>query len=63
MAHRKFAPLLPHEERIDIHDSNGMRMWVKAFGISREKLEAAVLVAGTDALKVRLHLSRETDSQ
>jgi hypothetical protein len=47
-------------DRINIHDSNEMRVWIKAFGISREELEAAVLAAGTDALKVRLYLSKQT---
>jgi Protein of unknown function (DUF3606) len=45
-------------DRIDIHDLTEMRIWVKAFGISEEKLVAAVAVAGTDAAKVRLHLSK-----
>jgi len=47
-------------DKINIHDSNDMRVWIKAFGISREKLEAAVLAAGTDAVKVRLYLSKQT---
>jgi hypothetical protein len=47
-------------DKINIHDSNEMRVWIKAFGISREKLEAAVLAAGTDAVKVRLYLSKQT---
>jgi hypothetical protein len=45
-------------DRINIHDSNEMRVWIKAFGISKEELEAAVLAVGTDAVKVRLHLSK-----
>jgi len=47
-------------DKINIHDSNEMRVWIKAFGISREELEAAVLAAGTDAVKVRLYLSKQT---
>ena len=61
MANNKF----PHgaaadNDRINIHDSNEMRVWIKAFGISREKLEAAVQAAGTDAVKVRVYLSKQT---
>jgi hypothetical protein len=47
-------------DKINVHDSDEMRVWIKAFGISREKLEAAVLAAGTDAVKVRLYLSKQT---
>lgn len=47
-------------DKINVHDSNEMRVWIKAFGISREELEAAVQAAGTDAVKVRLYLSKQT---
>ena len=61
MANNKFPKkAVADNDRINIHDSNEMRVWIKAFGISREELEAAVLAAGTDALKVRLHLSKQT---
>jgi hypothetical protein len=50
----------PDNDKINIDDPNEMRVWIKAFGISREKLEAAVLAAGTDAVKVRLYLSKQT---
>jgi hypothetical protein len=61
MANNKFPKKAAADnDRINIHDSNEMRVWIKAFGISREELEAAVLAAGTDALKVRLHLSKQT---
>ena len=61
MANNKFPPVAaPGNDQINIHDDGEMRVWIKAFGISREKLEAAVLIAGTDALKVRLHLSKQT---
>ena len=61
MANSKFPRAAPPDnDKINIHDSNEMRVWIKAFGISREKLEAAVLAAGTDAVKVRLYLSKET---
>ena len=60
MANNKFPPVAaPDNDRINIHDSGEMRVWIKAFGISKEKLEAAVLAAGTDAVKVRLHLSKQ----
>jgi hypothetical protein len=61
VANNKFPPVVaPDNDQINIHDSGEMRVWIKAFGISREKLEAAVLAAGTDAVKVRLHLSKQT---
>ena len=60
MANNKFPQgAIADNDRINIHDSNEMRVWIKAFGISKEKLEEAVLVAGTDAVKVRLHLSKQ----
>jgi Protein of unknown function (DUF3606) len=54
----KEAP--PVNDQINIHDPGEMRVWIRAFGISKEQLEAAVLAAGTDAVKVRLHLSKQT---
>jgi hypothetical protein len=45
--------------QINLNDPNEMRMWIKVFGVSKEQLEAAVLSAGPDALKVRLQLSRQ----
>jgi Protein of unknown function (DUF3606) len=61
VANNKFPrAVAPDNDRINIHDAGEMRVWIKAFGISREKLEAAVLAAGTDAVKVRLHLSKQT---
>ena len=61
MANNKFPRgVTADNDKINIHDSNDMRVWIKAFGISREKLEAAVLAAGTDAVKVRLYLSKQT---
>ena len=60
MVSNKFPPVAaPGNDHINIHDPGEMRVWIKAFGISREKLEAAVLAAGTDAVKVRLHLSKQ----
>jgi Protein of unknown function (DUF3606) len=61
VANKKFPQKAPADnDRINIHDPNEMRVWIKAFGISKEELEAAVLAAGTDALKVRLYLSKQT---
>ena len=61
MANNKFPQgVTADNDKINIHDSNEMRVWIKAFGISREELEAAVLAAGTDAVKVRLYLSKQT---
>jgi hypothetical protein len=61
VASKKLPPVAARDnDQINIHDSGEMRVWVKAFGISRERLEAAVLAAGTDALKVRLYLSKQT---
>ena len=61
MANNKFPQgATADNDKINIHDSNEMRVWIKAFGISREKLEEAVLAAGTDAVKVRLYLSKQT---
>jgi hypothetical protein len=60
MANNKFPrEAVPDNDQINIHDPGEMRVWIKAFGISKEKLEEAVLVAGTDAVKVRLHLSKQ----
>ena len=50
--------MMSDNDRINVHDANEMRVWIKAFGISKEELEAAVLAVGTDAVKVRLHLSK-----
>ena len=61
MANNKFPQAaITDNDKINVHDENEMRVWIKAFGISREKLEAAVLAAGTDAVKVRLYLSKQT---
>jgi hypothetical protein len=61
MANNKFPPgTTADNDKINVQDPNEMRVWIKAFGISREKLEAAVLAAGTDAVKVRLYLSKQT---
>ena len=61
MANNKFPrEAVPDNDQINIHDPGEMRVWIKAFGISKEKLEEAVLLAGTDAVKVRLHLSKQT---
>jgi hypothetical protein len=61
VANHKFTPKpAASGDHINLQDENEMRMWIKAFGIPREKLEAAVLAAGTDALKVRLYLARQT---
>ena len=61
MANNKFPQgAAADNDKINIDDPNEMRVWIKAFGISREKLEAAVLAAGTDAVKVRLYLSKQT---
>jgi hypothetical protein len=61
VANNKFAQgPAADNDKINVHDANEMRVWIKAFGISREKLEAAVLAAGTDAVKVRLYLSKQT---
>ena len=61
MANNKF-PRAPASDngQINVNDPNEMRMWIKAFGVSKEQLEAAVLSAGPDALKVRLQLSKQT---
>jgi hypothetical protein len=60
VANNKFPrKAVSENEQINIHDSGQMRVWIKAFGISKEELEAAVLAAGTDAVKVRLHLSKQ----
>jgi len=50
--------MMSDNDRINVNDANEMRVWIKAFGISKEELEAAVLAVGTDAVKVRLHLSK-----
>ena len=61
MANNKFPRVATADnDKINVHDSNEMRVWIKAFGISREKLEAAVQAVGTDAVKVRLYLSKQT---
>jgi hypothetical protein len=61
MANNKFQRgAAPDDGQINVNDPNEMRMWIKAFGVSKEQLEAAVLTAGPDALKVRLQLSRQT---
>jgi hypothetical protein len=62
VANNKYPPVAASDnDQINIHDANEMRVWIKAFGISKEELEAAVRSAGTtSAVKVRLHLSRRT---
>jgi hypothetical protein len=50
--------MMSDNDRINVNDANEMRVWIKAFGISKEELEAAVLAVGTDAVKVRLHLPK-----
>jgi Protein of unknown function (DUF3606) len=61
VANNKFPQVAAADnDKINVHDPNEMRVWIKAFGVSREKLEAAVLAAGTDAVKVRLFLSKQT---
>jgi len=61
MANSKFPRrAVQGNDQINVNDPNEMRMWIKVFGVSKEQLEAAVLSAGPDAVKVRLQLSRQT---
>jgi hypothetical protein len=49
----------PHDgKRIDINDPAEVRNWCNIFGVTAEKLKAAVKAVGTSSTKVRQYLKK-----
>lgn len=44
--------------KINVHESNEVAYWTKVFGVSEERLVAAVMAAGAAVKSVRHHLER-----
>lgn len=44
--------------RIDIHEDYEVRYWTKKFGVTKERLEAAVRKVGTHAEDVAIELGK-----
>jgi len=53
---RKLKPALPDSRLVDTEDLYAMELWSKEFKVSREKIMAAVLAAGTSAPDVKREL-------
>jgi len=53
---KRFAE--PDTRSLDINDDYAMEFWVREFGVSKKKLNAAILVAGTSAMDVRRELKK-----
>ena len=45
--------------KINVHETRDIAYWTKEFGISEEKLVAAVMVAGVSVRSIRHHLARK----
>jgi hypothetical protein len=46
----------PDRERINTHEDYELKYWSKKFGVSEDKLKAAVAAVGPVATKVEAHL-------
>ncbi len=46
----------PDRDRINVHEDYEVKYWTKKFGVSDEKLKAAVAAAGPTAKAVEAHL-------
>jgi hypothetical protein len=46
----------PDRDRINTHEDYEVRYWSEKFGVSKEKLKAAVAAVGPMATKVEAHL-------
>jgi hypothetical protein len=45
--------------KINVHESREVAYWMKEFGVSEEKLVAAVMAAGVSVRSIRHHLGRK----
>ncbi len=55
---RKLKAKGPDTRTVDINDAYTLDFWAKEFGVSQEKLKAAVLAAGTNAPDVKRELKK-----
>jgi hypothetical protein len=55
---RKVKKTNPDTRSVDIDDFYSLEYWTKEFGVSVNKLKAAVLAAGSEALDVRRELNK-----
>jgi hypothetical protein len=55
---RKVKKSNPDTRSVDIDDSYSLEYWTKEFGVSVNKLKAAVLSAGSEAPNVRRELNK-----
>ena len=53
---KRFAQ--PDTRSLDINDDYAMEFWAREFVVSKKKLKAAILVAGTSAMDVRRELKK-----
>ena len=55
---RKLNPKAEDTRTVDIDDAYTLDFWAKEFGVTKEKLTAAVLAAGTNAPDVKRELKK-----
>ena len=55
---RKLKPKAKDTRTVDIDDAYTLDFWAKEFNVSKEKLMAAVLAAGTNAPDVKRELKK-----
>jgi hypothetical protein len=55
---RKLKPKGKDTRTVDIDDAYALDFWAKEFNVSKEKLTAAVIAAGTNALDVKRELKK-----
>ena len=55
---RKLKPKGQDTRTVDIEDAYTLDFWAKEFGVSLEKLKAAVLIAGSSAPDVKRELKK-----
>ncbi|WP_158642809.1 DUF3606 domain-containing protein [Mucilaginibacter ginsenosidivorax] len=55
---RKLKPKAEDTRTVDIDDAYTLDFWAKEFGVSKEKLMAAVFAAGTNARDVKRELKK-----
>ena len=55
---RKLKPKAADTRTVDIDDAYTLDFWAKEFNVSKEKLMAAVLAAGTNAPDVKRELKK-----
>ncbi len=55
---RKLKPKTKDTRTVDLDDAYALEFWAKEFNVSKEKLTAAVLAAGSNAPDVKRELKK-----